>query len=73
MKDITFCKICSIEITKSLLYEHNNSKEHKEIEKNLFKNCMTCCELCKREIRSDEWREHRFAQKHSEVEENFFL
>ena len=27
-----FCKICSIEINKSLLYDHIDSKEHKDIE-----------------------------------------
>ena len=69
MKDITFCKICSIEINKPLLYEHNNSKEHKEIENYLVINCMTYCELCKREIRSDEWREHKISQKRLEFEE----
>jgi len=35
-KDITFCKICSIEINKSLLYGNINSKEHKDIENYLF-------------------------------------
>ena len=31
MKDIIFCKICSIEINKFMLYEHINSKEHKKL------------------------------------------
>ena len=69
MKDITFCKICSIEINKPLLYEHINSKEHKQIENYLIINCMTYCELCKRDIRNDEWREHIISQKHLEFEE----
>ena len=72
MKDITFCKICSIEINKPLLYEHNNSKEHKEIEIYLIINCMTYCELCKREIRNDEWREHIISPKHLEFEKRSY-
>ena len=68
MKDITFCKICSIEINKPLLYEHINSKEHKQIENYLIINCMTYCELCKRDIRNDEWREHIISRKHLEFE-----
>ena len=50
MKDITFCKICSIEINKPLLYEHINSKEHKETEDYLIVVGMTYCELCRKEI-----------------------
>ena len=72
MKDITFCKICSIEINKPLLYEHFNSKEHKEIENYLIINCMTYCELCKREIRNDEWREHIISPKHLEFEKRSY-
>ena len=41
MKDTTFCNICSTETNKQLLYEHINSKEHKEIENYLNINCMT--------------------------------
>ena len=33
MDKIMVCKICSVEINKSLLYDHNISKEHKDIEK----------------------------------------
>ena len=69
MKDITFCKICSIEINKPLLHEHINSKKHKEIENYLIINSMTYCKLCKREIRNDEWREHIISQKHLDSEE----
>ena len=69
MKNITFCKVCSIEINKPLLYEHINSKEHKEIEKYLIINCMTYCEVCKKDIRNDEWREHIISENHLEIEE----
>ena len=44
MKNITFCRICSIEIYKTLLYEHIISKEHKEIEDYLIVRGMTYCE-----------------------------
>ena len=69
MKDITYCKICSIEINKSLLYEHINSKKHKEIEDYFIRKCMTYCDLCCKEIRNDEWREHTISEKHLEFEE----
>ena len=68
MKDITFCKICNVEINKPLLYEHINSKEHKEIEKYLIINCMTYCELCSKEIRNDEWRKHIISEDHLKQE-----
>ena len=64
MKDITFCKNCSIETKKPLLHEHISSKEHKEIENYLTINCMTYCELCKREIRNDDWREQIISPKY---------
>ena len=32
MDKIIFCKICGIEINKSLLYDHINSKEHRDTE-----------------------------------------
>ena len=69
MKDITYCKFCSIEINKSLLYEHINSKKHKEIEDYFIRKCMTYCDLCCKEIRNDEWREHTISEKHLEFEE----
>ena len=72
MKNIAFCKICSIEINKPLLCEHINSKEHKEFENYLISNNMTYCELCKREIRNDEWREHIISQKHLEFEKRSY-
>ena len=72
MKNIAFCKICSIEINKPFLCEHINSKEHKEIENYLNSNNMTYCELCKREIRKDEWREHIISQKHLEFEKRSY-
>ena len=69
MKDIIFCKICSIEINKFMLYEHINSKEHKEIEDYFIRKCMTHCDLCCKEIRNDEWREHTISETHLEFEE----
>ena len=72
MKNITFCRICSIEINKTLLYEHINSKEHKETEDYLIVVGMTYCELCKREIRNDKWREHITSQKHLNFEEKIY-
>ena len=41
MKDKPFCEICSIEVNIALLYKHNNSKEHKQIENYFIKNSMT--------------------------------
>ena len=72
LKDITFPKICSIEINKPLFYEHNNSKEHKETENCLILTCMTYCELCKKEVRKDEWREHIISRKHLEFEKRSY-
>ena len=68
MEDITFCKICSSEINKSLLYEHSNSNEHKDIENSLFVKCMTYCETYRRGKRIDEWREHIISENHLEME-----
>ena len=69
MKDITFCKVCSIQINKSLLYEHIISKEHKDIENYFIRKCMTYCDLCCKEKRNDHWREHTVSEKHLEFEE----
>ena len=69
MDKIMFCKICSIQINKSLLYDHINSKEHKDIEKYFIMKCMTYCEYCDKEIKNDEWREHVISEKHLELEE----
>ena len=64
-----FCKIYSIEIKKSLLYDHINSNEHKEIEDYFIRKCMTYCDLCCKEIRNDDWRENVISEKHLESEE----
>ena len=64
MKVTTFCRICSIEINKVLLYEHCNSEEHKENEDYLIVMGMTYCDLCNKEIRNDEWRKHIFSENH---------
>ena len=63
-----FCRICGIEINKSLLYEHINSKEHRDIENYFIVKCMTYCEVCNKEIRNDVWREHLFSESHLEIE-----
>ena len=61
---ITYCKLCSIEINKSLLFEHIISKEHRDIEDYFIIKCMTYCERCDKEIKNDEWREHICSEKH---------
>ena len=66
MDKIMFCKVCSIEISKSFLYDQNISKEHKDIEFYFFKKCMTYCESCDEEMNKDEWREHGISEKHLE-------
>ena len=43
---LTFCKISTIEINKSLLHDHINSKEHRDIEDYLIMKCITYCQLC---------------------------
>ena len=43
---ITYCKICSIEINKSLLCDHINSKEHKVTKNSFIMKCMTYCDRC---------------------------
>ena len=69
MDKIMICKICRIEVNKSLLFDHNNSKEHKDIEKYFIMKCMTYCESCSKEIKIDEWREHVNSEKHLEFED----
>ena len=69
MKDITFCKNCSIEINKSLVYEHNISKEQKDFEDYFIRKCMTYCDFCCKEIRNDEWREQTISEKPLDFEE----
>ena len=61
---ITFCKICSVEIKKVLLYEHNNYKEHTEIQDFLIVIGMTHCEHCSKEKRIHEWREQIILEEH---------
>ena len=72
MKIITFCRICSIEINKVLLYEHINSKEHKEIEDYLIVIGMTYCEFCNKEIRNDDWRNHIISKEHLLLEDKYY-
>ena len=66
------CKVCSIEINKSLLYDHINSKAHKDIEKYFIMKCMTYCESCDKEIKNDEWREHVTSEKHLEFKDKYY-
>ena len=53
---ITYCKFCSIEKNKSLLFDQTNSKEHRDNEDNFILKCMTYCKHCDKEIKDDEWR-----------------
>ena len=69
MNKIMFCKICYIEINKALLYDHINSKEHKDIENYFIMKCITYCEYCDKKIKNDEWRELIISEKHLELEE----
>ena len=69
MKNITFCRTCKIEINKVLLYEHINSKEHKELEDYLIVIGMTYCELCSKEIRNDDWSKHIISEEHLAIED----
>ena len=68
MDKIVFCKICRVEINKPLLYDHINSKEHRDVESYFIVKCMTYCELCNKEIINDEWREHIISEKHLSLE-----
>ena len=68
-KDKTvFFKIYSILTNKSLLYDHIDSKEHREFENCFIKKCMTFCEVCNKEIKIDEWREHIISEKHLKID-----
>ena len=73
MKNITFCRICEIEINKVLLYEHINSKEHKELEDHLIVIGMIYCELCSKEIRNDKWRKYIISEEHSAIEDKYYF
>ncbi len=59
-----FDGLCNGSVDKVLLYEHCNSKEHKENEDYLIVMGMTYCDLCNKEIRNDEWRKHIFSENH---------
>ena len=67
-----FCKICSIEVIKSLLFDHITSKEHRDIEDYFMMKRMTFCESCDKEIKNDEWREHVISDKHLEFEDKLY-
>ena len=68
MDTIIVCKLCRTELNKLLLYNHNNSKEHKDIENYFIMKCMTYFELCNKEIKKDECREHITSEKHLVLE-----
>ena len=51
MDKIMFCKIFSIEVNKSLLFDHITSKEHRDVEDYFIMKCMTFCESCDKEIK----------------------
>ena len=67
MENKTFCEICCIEVNITLLYNHINSKEHKEIEHYLIKRCLSYCKVCKEQIKKDEWKEHVISENHLEL------
>ena len=69
MDEIKFCKICSIEINKALVYDHIISKEHRDFEDYLIVKGKTYCELCANYIKNNEWRYHKLSEKHSQIEE----
>ena len=62
---ITVCRICNTEVHNSLLYDHINSKEHRDTEEYFIRKCMTYCDHCHIEIRNDAWREHILTFNHS--------
>ena len=72
MRSITFCRICSIEINKTLFSEHINSKKHKEIEGYLNVMGMTYFEQCSKEKRIDEWRKHITSEEHLQIEDKIY-
>ena len=51
---ITICRNCITDVHNSLLYEHINSKKHRDIENYFIKKCMTYCDRCYVEIKNDE-------------------
>ena len=67
MENKTFCEICCIEVDITLLYFHNNSEEHKEIEHYLIKKCLKYCKVCKKQIKIYEWKEHVISKIHLEL------
>ena len=68
MRNKTFCEICSIEVNVALLYKHNNSKEHKDIEYYLIKKGLTYCKVCKKELGNYGRREHEISENHLNFE-----
>ena len=55
-------------MNKTLLFDHNNSKERKDIQNYFVMKCMTYCEYCEKEIKN-EWREHIISEIQLELEE----
>ena len=73
MDKIMFCKNCSIEVKKSLPYDHIISREHQDFEKYFNLKCMTYCESFDNKIKkNDEWREHVISEKDLELEDKCY-
>ena len=62
---ISICRICCVDVYKSDVFEHINSKEHRDTENYFIRKCKTYCERCYEEIKKkDEWREHIISSGH---------
>ena len=72
MDKIIFRKKSSIELNKAILYDHNNPKEHSDIENCFIIKYMTYWELCDKEIKNDEWTELISSEKYLELEEKIY-
>ena len=57
-------RICNSEVHKLLLYDHINSKGHREKEKYLNMKRMAYCDRCRKKIKNDEWRQHIISSEH---------
>ena len=55
-----------MDINESLLYGHNNWKEHEDKEDFLMRKYRTFCEKGNTEIKKDEWRNHILSEDYLE-------
>ena len=69
---ISIRRICSVVVYKSNVFEHINSKEHRDTEDYFLGKCMTYCERCHMEIKNDERREHIISSKHLSIGQEFY-